>query len=256
MKFKSLYSKKYFNIFAIGILLPVFLKTKISIGAPLTPSNAQAPQAKSLGKEDFAYGENIIHQFIGSKIITRFTPKNSQGENIDLHQLASSLGYDHFNWASYVEKDPYGIRNQAGQKMQTPYNDPPQGGYLYDPADKLPFYWDLVKCDRCKPRHHFHNPHNLKQSELVFQDSPADYRLQPGEAVEFVTHLVGVKQYDPQQQTAAWEILYSFRWQLTNPHPSKSRVSLIEADMTLNKLSPELLSMMQRDGAVLDLSNK
>lgn len=253
MKFKSLYFKQYYNFLAIGILLSVLLKTKPSLGTPLTSREGITPQSKSLGKEDFTYGENITHQFLGSKIVTRFAPKNSQGENIDIHQLASSLGYDHFNWASYVEQDPYGIRNQAGSKMQIPYNDPPQGGYLYDSADKLPFYWDLVNCDRCKPRHHFRNSHNLSQFELVFQDSPADYRLQPGEAVEFVTHLVGVKQYDPQQQTAAWEILYTFRWQLTNPHPNLSRVSLIEADVTLNELSSELLSVMQRDGAVLNL---
>lgn len=251
MKFKSL----FFNIFALGILLSVLLKTKVSVCAPHPKSNSQTDQLESLEKEDFAYAQNITHQLIGSRIITQFTPKNSQGESIDLNQLASSLGYDHFNWASYVEKDPYGIKNQEGQKMHTPYNDPPQGGYLYDAADKLPFYWDLVECDRCKYRHHFQNSHNLKQFELVFQDAPADYRLQPGEAVEFVTHLVGVKQYDPQQHTAEWEILHTFRWKLTNPHPNFSRVSLIESDVALDQLSPLLLSMMQLDGAILNLEN-
>lgn len=251
MKFKSL----FFNIFAIGILLSVLLKAKVSICAPHNKSNSPTDQFDSLGKKDFDYAQNITHQFMGSRIITQFTPKNSQGENIDLNQLASSLGYDHFNWASYVEKDPYGIKNQEGQKMHTPYNDPPQGGYLYDPADKLPFYWDLVKCDRCKYRHHFQNSHNLRQFELVFQDSPADYRLQPGEAVEFVTHLVGVKQYDPQQHTAEWDILYTFRWQLTNPHPNFSRVSLMESDIALNQLSPLLLTTMELDGAKLNLPN-
>ncbi len=251
MKFKSL----FFNIFALGILLSVLLKTKVSVCAPHAKRNSPTDQLESLGKADFAYAQNITHQLIGSRIITQFTPKNSQGESIDLNQLASSLGYDHFNWASYVEKDPYGIKNQEGQKMHTPYNDPPQGGYLYDPADRLPFYWDLVECDRCKYRHHFQNSHNLKQFELVFQDAPADYRLQPGEAVEFVTHLVGVKQYDPQQHTAEWEILHTFRWKLTNPHPNFSRVSLIESDVALDQLSPSLLSMMQLDGAILNLKN-
>ncbi|MGB5636928.1 MAG: hypothetical protein WBM86_29675, partial [Waterburya sp.] len=60
-----------------------------------------------------------------------------------------------------------------------------------------------------------------------------------------------VKKYDPQKQTAEWEILHTFRWKLTNPHPSLSQVSLIESDVALNKLSPLLLSMMQLDGAIL-----
>ncbi len=245
MKYKGL----YLNIFVIAILLSTLLKIRSSVCA--SPSNFPTKEVKSLGKEGFPYGQNITHTFIGSRIITQFNPQNSQGENIKLNQLASSLGYDHFNWVNYVEKDPYGITDQAGQQLKIPYNDPPKGGYRYDSADRLPFYWDLVKCDRCKPRHHFQNPHNLSQFELVFEDSPADYRLQPGEAVEFTTHLVGVKQYDLQQQTAEWEILHTFRWKLTNPHPTLSQVSLIESDVALNKLSPLLLSKMQLDGAIL-----
>ncbi len=245
MTFKS----PFLNIFIIGIVLSVLLNTKGSECAP--KSKSPTHQLKSLGKEQFPYAHNITHQIIGSKIVTQFTPKNIQGENINLNQLASDLGYDHFNWASYVEKDPYGITNQAGQQLTTPYNDPPQGGYRYDPADKLPFYWDLVKCDRCKPRHHFQSPHNLSQFKLIFEDAPADYRLQPGEAIEFITNLVGVKKYDPQKQTAEWEILHTFRWKLTNPHPNWSQVALIEENVALNQLSPLLLSMMQLDGAIL-----
>jgi len=247
MKFQIL----FLNIFIIGIFVSVLLKSKASVSTPDPKSNSQTDELESVVKEDFAYAQNITHQLIGSRILTQFAPKNSQGESIDLNQLASSLGYDHFNWANYVEKDPYGITNQAGEKMSTPYNDPPQGGYHYDPADRFPFYWDLVHCDRCNPRHYFQNSHNLNQFNLVFQDSPADYRLQPGEAVEFVTHLVGVRQYDPQKQTSEWEILHTFRWKLTNPQPRMSQVSMIESDVALNKLSPLLLSKMQLDGAVL-----
>ena len=84
---------------------------------------------------------------------------------------------------------------------------------------------------------------------MVFQDSPADYRLQPGEAIEFVTSLVGVNKYDVTNQIAEWEVLYTFRWQLTNPSPDRSQISLIETDVDLNKLSPVLIKTMMLDGA-------
>lgn len=250
MKFKSL----FLNISIFVILLSVLLKTRVSVCAP--KGNAQATQIKSLGKDSFAFSQNITHQLIGSRIITQFTPKNSQGQNIDLNKLASNLGYDHFNWANYVEKDPYGIVSHAGQRLNTPYNDPPQGGYKYDSADQLPFYWDLVACDRCKSRHHFQNPRNSSQFELVFEDSPADYRLQPGEAVEFITNLVGVKQYDPEKQIAEWEILHTFRWKLVNIQQNVNQVMLIESSVALDKLPPLLLSTMQLDGAVLIIDNQ
>lgn len=246
MKFKNI----LFNAFAITVLLSIPSKTVL--GNSETNSNPKINRAKSLEDfPDFAYAQAINHQFIGSRIITQFAPKNSQGKNIDLNNLASSLGYDHFNWVSYVEKDPYGITNQAGQQLFTPYNDPPKGGYQYDPADQFPFYWDLVQCDRCKQRHYFQNSNNLRQFELFFQDVPADYRLQQGEAVEFITNLVGVKNYDIQQQRAKWEILYTFRWKLTNPRPNYSKVSLVEAEVDLKNISPLLLNLMKLDGAVI-----
>jgi hypothetical protein len=238
-----------FNILLSGILLSVLFKAKTSVCQPRDDSPLN--QFKSLGAEKFAYGQNITHQLIGSRIVTQFTPKNSQGESIELHQLASSLGYDHFNWTSYVVQDPYGITNQGGQKLSIPYNDPPKGGYLYDPADHLPFYWDLERCQQCKSRHYWQDQRNLTQFQLRFEDSPADYRLQPGEAIEFVTNLVGVKDYDPNSQIAKWEILHTFRWQLSNPQPHRSKVALVETDVDLNRLPSSLLSMMQLDGAEL-----
>lgn len=44
----------------------------------------------------------------------------SAGYIIKRNQLASSLGYDHFNWINYVEKDPYGITNHRGKQLSTP----------------------------------------------------------------------------------------------------------------------------------------
>ena len=194
---------------------------------------------------------NVDLQFIGSRIIAKFAPQNQQGQQLELAQLASQLGYDHFNWVSYVEQDPYGIANQAGQVMSTPYNDPPVGGYQYETADRLPFYWDMEQCDRCNPHHQYQNPRFTKKFELVFEDVPRDPRLQPGEAIEFVTYLVGVKNYDLQTSQAQWDVIHSFKWQLTNNNSGQGQVSLIETDLDLTQLSPFLLVEMEADGAIL-----
>ena len=240
---------KLVKIFLVGTLLSVFTNVKPNIGEP---KNAEANNYKMLEKKrGFIYAKNVTHQVIGSRIITRFAPRNSSGQKIALDKLALDLGYDHFNWVNYVERDPYGISDRTGRVLSTPYNDPPKGGYAYDSADNLPFYWDLVNCDLCQPHHHRKHSNNLKQDELVFQDSPADYRLQPGEAVKFITSLVGVKKYDLGNRTAEWEVLYTFRWHLTNPYPRHGQISLVETDIDLNKLSPVLLDAMKLDGAAL-----
>lgn len=258
MKLKSVFLK----VFTIGLLISVFLRILVGIrqassNQPISlveksrvVNDYQAPIATKT-KQNLLYSQGISHKLIGSSIITQFAPTNSQGEPIKLSKLASASGFDHFNWVSYVEKDPYGIANKAGQQLSAPYSDPPLDGYQYDAADKFPFYWDLVKCDRCQQRHHFENPKNLEQFRLIFYDVPADYRLQPGEAVEFTTNLVGVKSYDIQLNQAEWEVLYTFRWKLTNSSPYHSQVSLIETDVDLAKLTPLLLDKMRLEGAVL-----
>ena len=238
---------KFIKIFLVGILLSALTGIKVSISEP----NIQGKDRKFLKKTTFLHAKNISHRVIGSKIVTKFSPRNSFGQKIALNKLAIELGYDHFNWVNYVEEDPYGISDRAGRALSTPYNDPPKGGYAYDSADSLPFYWDIVDCDRCKPHHHRKHSNNLKANELVFHDFPADYRLQPGEAVEFVTSLVGVKKYDVGNRTAEWDVLYTFRWQLTNPSPRRGQTSLVEKNVDLNKLPPALLNAMKLDGAAL-----
>ena len=243
------FGKLSVNILMISVWFSILFGSQVSVSQTL--GNNLEKQVKSLEKDKFSFGKNVTYQLSGSRIVARFAPKNSSNQSFGIQKLAEDLGYDHFNWTNYVVEDPYGITNQMGQRLNTPYNDPPMGGYLYDPADRLPFYWDLEKCQQCKSRHHWQHQNNLKQFELVFEDFPADYRLQPGEKIEFVTNLVGVKEYDSKTQTAKWEILHTFRWQLTNPHPNSSKVSLVETDVALDQLSPMLLSTMQLDGAVL-----
>ena len=235
------------NILIISLML-VF-PAKVSLGETLQTSPSGQ---KYLAKKSFSFASNITHQFIGSRIITRFAPQDRLGAKIELQKLATDLGYDRFNWASYVVKDPYGISNIFGQPLTTPYNDPPLGGYHYDPADRFPFYWDIVSCQNCRARHHLENFHNLDSFGLTFEDAPMDYRLQPGEAIEFVTNLVGVKQHDFSTHRAEWEVLHTFRWQLANTHLNLSEASLLESDVALERLSPLLLKQMQQDGAIND----
>ena len=248
------FAKLLLKTLIISTFLSVLFKGEVSVSEP-QPS-LSSKQQRSQKSDKSIDPQNITHQLIGSQIVTQFKPKNSRGENISLENLASNLGYEQFNWTNYVIEDPYGISDRSGQRLSTPYNDPPLGGYFYDPADKLPFYWDLERCLQCKSRHHWQNQHNLKQFELVFEDFPADYRLQPGEAIEFVTNLVGIKNYDRHSQTAEWEILHTFRWQLTNTRLNMSKVSLLETDISIDRLSPELLRIMQLDGAILNPSDR
>ena len=241
--------------FTFSALLSTFTSTTVSICQ--TSQNSQTSHQESLiatDNLDFLYSQAIKYRLVGSKIVAQFAPKNSQGNNIKLNQLAIALGYDHFNWVNYVEKDPYGIQDNNGQLLTTPYNDPPIGGYQYDGADKLPFYWDLVKCNLCQQRYYFQDPNNSGEFAITFQDAPFDYRLKSGEAVEFITNLVGVKNYDTQKNTAQWEVLYTFRWQLTNTRSNYSQVSLIDANVNLSDIANSLLTTMQLDGAIFPAS--
>ena len=236
------------------------LTTGIFLGIPLT-SNFFARETIANQKTNYhkplkvdrkiVDSQDILHILIGTRIMTQFSPKDDMGKRIELDKLAFELGYDHFNWVSYVEKDPYGIVDRSGKKLFTPYNDPPMGGYRYDAADRFPFYWDVTDCDRCNRRHHIQNQNNSNQFALMFEDAPADYRLQPGESVEFITSLVGIKNIDLKQNKAEWEILHAFRWKLANPHSNYGRVSLINTNVDLTRLSSKLLDTMVLDGALL-----
>lgn len=240
------FARLLLNVLIISILLSA-VRYEASVRKP----QQSLPSRRQKFQKFEIYPRDLTYQLVGSQIVVRFQPKDSRGKNVSLDNLAIALEYEHFNWTNYVVKDPHGITNRAGQILSTPYNDPPKGGYMYDSADRLPFYWDVEQCMKCKSRHHWRNHHNLKQFELLFEDSPADYRLQPGETIEFVTNLVGVKEHDRHNQTARWEILHTFRWQLTNPRPNISRVSLLEADIAIEQLSSELRRVMQLDGAEL-----
>ncbi len=245
------YKNLIITSFAAGILMSLLPSSTIAWGNSL--DRHQTNYAKSSKAPRYNVGpREITHILVGSRIVTRFSPRNEQGEKIELSKLASELGYDHFNWVSYVEQDPHGIVDRQGNVMLTPYNDPPVGGYQYDRADRFPFYWDVVSCNSCNRRHHINNHNNSQRFSLTFEDAPADYRLQPDESIEFLTSLVGVKEVDLESNKVEWDVIHAFRWKLTNPRPNYSHVSLVEKDVDLTKLSPKLLNTMVLDGAALE----
>lgn len=247
MNFKNL----FLSTLAIGILFGVTTKTSIVKSENISDKDREdmiSYQQSSEASYSIDYQQAISHELQNASIRTTFAPQNSNQENIELTQLASSLGFDHFNWVSYVELDPYGIADKSGKQMVPPYVDPPMGGYEYDVADNLPFYWDLVHCDRCKLHYHFKHPQNLNQYELTFMDVPKDYRLQPGESIKFITSLVGVSKYDHHRNKAEWQALHTFRWELKNIGPNNNQVSLIDSDVQLDELSPILIEAMKLNG--------
>ncbi len=200
------------------------------------------------------FSKHINFQTKKSGIIATFSPKNNLGEKIELQELASVLGYERFAWVNYVEQDPYGVRDRNGKIVQTPYNDPPPGGYEYDGADNHPFYWDIDECDNCKSRHHYQHPKIISKFQLVFEDHPSDPRLRSGESVDFVTHLVGIKKSYSSKKQAEWEILSTFSWQLKNTTKQEGRVSLVKNNIDPTQLSPSLQAQIQVDGGTVNNS--
>lgn len=201
-----------------------------------------------LGRSDRSLGDYLQFEVTDSRLLSRFTPLDRDGKPMDLEELAIVLGYQDFNWVSYVEADPYGIKDYRGKEMVVPYGDPPPGGYQYDAADVHPFYWDVEQCQNCHSRHHHRHPLVRQKHALVFEDSPTDYRLQPGETVDFVTYLVGVKEGRDKSRGFSWDVLTGFRWQLTNTREGKSKISLNETNIDSNSFASELRSQIAQDG--------
>ena len=207
-----------------------------------------AAKTNSANYPNFRFNQHLIFDSSHSGIVVTFAPQNNRGEKIELKQLASALGYERFAWVNYVERDPHGMGDRHGKILQTPYNDPPPGGYQYEAADNHPFYWDIELCDNCRPRHHYQHPQITDKYRLVFEDHPYDPRLESGESVDFVTHLVGVSNNSLNDGQNNWDILTTFSWKLITHNPATGRVSLLESNLDPLQLSPALLAQIQADG--------
>lgn len=200
------------------------------------------------------FDKHLSFSTVGSRILVKFSPRDPQKQPLALASLATSLGYRSFNWVNYVEKDPYGMTDYQGNLLSLPYNDPPPGGYQYDAADNYPFYWDIEQCENCHSRHNYQHPQVKQKFALNFEDYPSDYRLKEGETVEFITHLVGIKNYNLEQNQFSWDVLSTFKWQLTNDAAGRGQISLIAVDIPTSELSPSVLALIQNDGGFIPQS--
>ena len=70
-----------------------------------------------------------------------------------------------------------------------PYQDPPNGGFIYEIADFSPFYYDNSDCSECPTSTIVDNHWNEDFSEFVFKDAPIAIGLKPNERVYFRTCL-------------------------------------------------------------------
>ena len=199
----------------------------------------------------FNFSAYLKFQVVGSQIIAKFLPQNQHNQPLEIDSLAAATGYKSFNWVSYVEQDPYGIADYQGKALSLPYNDPPLGGYQYDKADNHPFYWDIERCQNCHSRYYYKHPQIKQKFALTFEDSPSDYRLKPGETIEFVTHLVGIKAKGDQSNRLQWDVLSTFTWQLTNNAAGHGQVSLTAVDLNVSQLSSSLLKLIKHDGGTI-----
>jgi len=91
----------------------------------------------------------------GIRMRAFFTPNPSE-PSLSLLQIASTLGFDHFNWISIINHLPTCYINaptlhyQDGNPVLPPSIDPPAGGYIEYRTqpdlppyfDRLPYYWD------------------------------------------------------------------------------------------------------------------
>ena len=109
---------------------------------------------------------------------------------------------DRYRWVNTVLEDPKGIKDRNGKWLETPYVDPPNGGFDYGIADHSPYYYDDNDCEECGERHKVWKFH--KEGKFVFVDYPNDPRLKPGQKIKFETCLVDTYEDDKELQCVKW----------------------------------------------------
>ena len=155
---------------------------------------------------------SLTHATSGTTMTAEFTPQVS-GMTTD--EAARDCGFARFNWiqkfALLPDPSPYFAVNPAEPanpihltKASTPFNDPVQNGYTYNPAwNSFPYYFDPNSTDQDWSLSRWDNG-----STLQFEDTPTDPCLaggdsigvpgcdganaKLGEVIGFATHLVGM----------------------------------------------------------------
>lgn len=109
---------------------------------------------------------------------------------------------DRYRWINVVLEDPKGITDYDGNKLQTPYIDPPPGGFKYGRADNDKYYWDNDDCEYCRTR--YKASFNRDGNKYEFQDYPNDHRLKPGQKIKFRTCIVDTYNNDKELSCVKW----------------------------------------------------
>lgn len=120
------------------------------------------------------------------------------------HNLTDVDNLYRYRWVNVVLEDPHGPPPLANNlTLNTPYIDPPIGGWLYDPIDintDDKYYWD----NNPSSKHSVYNFVTAKNN-VEFIDCPIDTRLTKGQEVKFITVLVDTKEN---------KLLYQVDWRL------------------------------------------
>ena len=156
---------------------------------------------------DFSFSEVVADSVElspgGNFMFATFSPNFG----FTLNEAAILGGFDHFNWFQVVLEYPGFLIDHAGLPVFAPFVDPPPGGFINQPADYLPFYWDEGDDPRLDPELLLESNISLDRI-LEFSDFPGNTFVIPSiNHMSFITTLVGVL------PDGSWMSFDSFSWE-------------------------------------------
>jgi hypothetical protein len=203
------------EVFWLGAIAP-FDDTSFAEGEVVWSGPTPVPEPTSCGlsASEFAYSVEVIPA--GETMRAFFNPSNG----CTLDEVAEAMGYTHFNWMQVITHYDGFLFYYNGARLDEslPMFDPPHIGYLDQPADLNPWYWDegdspvcaYTFCYLLDPVYHLDNNTPLP-TLLNFDDTPRSVQIDtPEEYMGFTTSLVGViYRYE---NKGAWKPEFTFKW--------------------------------------------
>lgn len=114
----------------------------------------------------------------------------------------SGPNVEDYRWINLVTVDEKPPLVNDGSTIQTPYLDPPPGGWSYGDSDNSPFYWD----DKDFNSNSVYNiSNNRTQNTLKFTDCPKDPYLTADKYIEFNTCIINIHTAGP-EQCIQWQL--------------------------------------------------
>jgi hypothetical protein len=153
----------------------------VETGGPVTVNETSLLKASVVG--------GLQHSTTNNNTVLNmsFTPNFG----LDLADLATIGGFQGFDWIQWVTSDPNPVYTAAGAQLSTPFLDPPQDPANPALAGRYPFYYNFAT-ETTTPTYQDSGTPVATTNTLSFFDQPYDSRLQPGQAVDFTTMLVGI----------------------------------------------------------------